>query len=91
MIEYTDGNFGVIAPAKDIMEHLYKKHYNKCLDDIKAVHFGTASELDLIRNNKVNMDSLQERLSELERQVETLKPSGKVKVYSIEDIPKVMI
>lgn len=85
MIEYTDGRFGSIAPAKDILELLQKM---PTLDDVKAVHLGTQHELQNIRDNKLNVDSIRNELDELKREMATLKPKSPIKIYDLEDIPK---
>ena len=84
MIEYTDGKFGTIAPADAVMELLQKTP----LDNIKAVHFGSIKELVDIRLKKGDYSDLHNRMEELERELKALKPTGIVKVYSLEDIPR---
>lgn len=85
MIEYTNGQFGCIAPAKQIIEDLLAKFPN--LDEVRAVHFGTPNELSDIRQNKLNVNDIHERISELEREVKSLHPTGMIKVYHPDDIP----
>jgi len=76
LIEYTNGQFGTIAPVKDIFDFLYEK---SDFEGIKAVHIGEVEELQRIRQNKVSTEALCDRLDELERELATLKPKGIVK------------
>lgn len=84
MIEYTNGQFGTIAPAKEILEMLQKL---PTLDEIKAIHIGTASELQEIRLGSKSVDTLSERIAELEKEMRRILPIGRVKVFQMEDIP----
>lgn len=84
MIEYRDGNFGAMAPAKDVIDLLNKID----LQEVKAVHFGTASELSAVRENKIHgLDEVKDRLTEIERQ---LKP-GSIKIFQIDDLEKMAV
>lgn len=85
MIEYKDGQFGTIAPSEAVLELLQKAP----LENIKAVHFGTYKELMGIRLNKENFHDLHLRMEELERTLEAMQPKGMVKVFQMEDVPKV--
>ena len=91
MIEYTDGQFGAIAPAKDVIDMLKMKfqqlHSQSLAEEIKAVHFGTPEELMKIRDGKVDYTSIRNEIDEMKREMEALKPKGAVKVYQIDDIP----
>jgi hypothetical protein len=89
MIEYENGQFGSIAPAKDIIELLkgYAKDL-KALEQVRAVHFGTPEGLQKIREGKVDYASIRADMDEMKRELETLKPKGAVKVFQLEDIPK---
>jgi hypothetical protein len=79
MIEYTNGQFGAMAPARDIVDSLLSRSN---LDEIKAVHFGSPMELQNIRSNKSNIDSIAERISEVEKELKTLRPQeGLIKIY----------
>jgi uncharacterized protein Yka (UPF0111/DUF47 family) len=85
MIEYTNGQFGAIHPATELMEHMRTKMDE--LDEIRAIHFGTPAELQEVRLNRSGIVEVNERLSSIERELDSLKPKGLVKVYQPEDIP----
>lgn len=85
MIEYNDGRFGSISPAKDILEML---HTTQKFEDIKAVHMGTVKELMDIRLGRHETNSILQELDEIKKQLEVLQPKGPIKIYDLEDIPK---
>jgi hypothetical protein len=85
MIEYKDDRFGAIARAEDILDMLQKM---PSLDDIRSVHFGTVDELAAIRNGINTPTSLHERLAELEKEMNSLRPKGNIKAYDLVDIQK---
>ena len=86
MIEYKDGEFGSISPAKDIIEMLHQ--HPEIVNDVKAVHIGSVHDLQMIRQGKTNYDYLANQVEELKRELETLKPKGQIKIYDLDDIPK---
>lgn len=46
MQQFTDGTFGAIEPATDLLKRLAET----APDNLKAVHFGTLEELEKVRN-----------------------------------------
>jgi hypothetical protein len=87
MIEYTDGQFGAIAPAQDVLKHLLEQSYDD-LAKVKAVHIGTPLELQSMREGRTEVQGMNERLAELEKEIRQLRPQGPIKVYTMEDLPK---
>jgi len=49
MQQFTDGTFGPIEPASDLIARLAERAPD-VLDTLKAVHFGTVDELEKVRN-----------------------------------------
>lgn len=49
MMQFTDGTFGPIEPASDLIARLAELAPD-VLETLKTVHFGTANELEKIRN-----------------------------------------
>ena len=84
MIEYTNGQFGAIAPARDVFKLIQEMHD---LSEIKAVHIGTPYELSEIRQGKIEISGMHERLAEIEKEITQLRPKGAVKIYSMNDMP----
>lgn len=46
MQQFTDGTFGAIEPASELLKRLAES----APDNLKAVHFGTVAELEKVRN-----------------------------------------
>jgi hypothetical protein len=46
MQQFTDGTFGAIEPANDLLKRLCEA----MPDNLKAVHFGSLDELEKVRN-----------------------------------------
>jgi hypothetical protein len=74
MQEFRDGSFGGILPASLLIEQMARV----LPDDLKAVHFGTAEELERIKKGKeakpvivpsLDASYVAERLDDLERRL----------------------
>lgn len=65
MNEYTDGTFGAIMPASDLLKNLVD---HGIPEDLKAVHLGTPLELEEIRKKKhADIEALKDRVDNIER------------------------
>jgi hypothetical protein len=94
MQEFRDGSFGEILPASALLEQMAKASA-PVLDELKALHFGTAQELQRLKSTKaspapvlippVDAAYVSARLDEMERRLnEAMMQHHKegVRVYS---------
>lgn len=69
MQEFSDGSFGEIMPADDLVQEMFQRTAEE-FANTKAIHFGTEEELEEVKKQK----SAEWRLKKLEEEVESLKP-----------------
>ena len=82
MLEYPDGNFGEITTGKEAFDKALELFQHG--QSVKAIHFGTAEELEAKKEEK----SLEEKFSELVSRVRKLEPtvSENIIIPSVQDI-----